>query len=145
MGAVFIPQVGDEVLVAFEHGDVAYPFVVGSLWNGQAKPPMVSGLFDGGDVKKAAIVSRKGHSLIFHDHDDDTGIVIGTKSGDQFIGLSETEGSIVIECNGKKIEIKSAGDLLIKADGAVKIEAGAGLDLKASGKATLKGATVAIN
>ena len=37
-GNYFIPNLGDEVLVAFEHGDIAYPFVVGSLWNEKDKP-----------------------------------------------------------------------------------------------------------
>jgi hypothetical protein len=37
-GVSFFPQVGDEVLVAFEHGDVNVPYVIGSLWNGFAPP-----------------------------------------------------------------------------------------------------------
>src|SRR5215510_12918555 len=38
-GSFFLPEVDDEVLVAFFHGDPRYPFVLGSLWNGQDKPP----------------------------------------------------------------------------------------------------------
>jgi phage baseplate assembly protein gpV len=43
-GAYFIPNPGDEVLVAFEHGDANAPYVVGSLWNAMAPPPMPSPL-----------------------------------------------------------------------------------------------------
>ena len=35
----FLPEVGDEVLVAFERGDLRFPYVLGSLWNGKDKPP----------------------------------------------------------------------------------------------------------
>src|SRR5579859_8088567 len=38
-GFFWLPEVDDEVLVAFEHGDTARAFVVGALWNGQDKPP----------------------------------------------------------------------------------------------------------
>jgi uncharacterized protein involved in type VI secretion and phage assembly len=38
-GVSMLPQIGDEVLVAFEQGDVNVPYVIGSLWNGFAPPP----------------------------------------------------------------------------------------------------------
>jgi phage baseplate assembly protein gpV len=41
-GFYFIPNIGDEVLVAFEHGDVNAPYIIGSLWNAAAPPPLPS-------------------------------------------------------------------------------------------------------
>ena len=42
-GSWFMPEVGDEVLVAFDHGDVNHPYVIGFLWNGQDLPPVDDG------------------------------------------------------------------------------------------------------
>src|SRR5260370_21281620 len=39
-GSYFIPNIGDEVLVAFEHGDVNAPHIIGSLWNAMSPPPL---------------------------------------------------------------------------------------------------------
>ena len=41
-GTYFIPNLGDEVLVAFEHGDVNAPYIIGCLWNAMAPPPLPS-------------------------------------------------------------------------------------------------------
>ena len=38
-GIYFLPEVDDEVLVVFEHGDLRFPYIIGALWNGQAPPP----------------------------------------------------------------------------------------------------------
>lgn len=55
-----MPEVGDEVLVAFDHGDLRLPYVVGFLWNGQDKPPRT-------EPKQRALVSVAGHVLEFDD------------------------------------------------------------------------------
>src|SRR5947207_1456491 len=59
-GSMFMPEVNDEVLVAFEHADTRFPHVVGFLWNGQDAPP-------GQDVRDRKIVSKNGHQIRFLD------------------------------------------------------------------------------
>ena len=147
-GLVWIPEVGDEVVVAFEHGDIRFPIVVGSLWNGVDKPPqkMMPGLFDKGKVKRSAVVSRTGHVLMFYDNPEDAGIILATNDAKVRIVLSQDESTnnITIYTDGD-IAIQADGDLRLKAGGAVKVEAGSTMDLKASGNASLSGAKVAIN
>lgn len=48
-GTVFVPRIGTEVLVAFEHGDLDRPLIVGSLHNGQDLPPFQAGVDSGID------------------------------------------------------------------------------------------------
>src|SRR5262245_20921050 len=62
-GWFFIPEVDDEVLVMFEHGDINRPLVVGSLWNGKDKPADKN---PGGNPRRM-IKSRQGSKIIFDD------------------------------------------------------------------------------
>jgi uncharacterized protein involved in type VI secretion and phage assembly len=61
-GAFFFPEVGDEVLVAFEHGYFDHPFVVGFLWNGLNRPPTL-------DHRLRVLRSLNGHEIALHDPD----------------------------------------------------------------------------
>jgi uncharacterized protein involved in type VI secretion and phage assembly len=141
-GMVWIPQVGDEVVVAFEHGDLAFPIVIGGLWNGKDDAPLGDGLFDTGSVKRSGFVSRKGHQVIFFDGDDESGIALLSEDGKFKVSLNETKGQLHIKADGKLlIEAKS---LEIKVDTDAKVEA-ASASIEASGQMKIKGATVALN
>ena len=64
-GTYWLPEVDDEVLVAFTHGEPNHPIIVGSLWNGKDRPPQEAG--DGGKNDIRFFKSRSGHTLLFDD------------------------------------------------------------------------------
>ena len=148
-GFYFLPEVEDEVLLAFEQGDARFPYVLGALWNSQDKPPEKN---ENGENNIRSIRSRSGHVIRLNDKDGEEKIEIIDKSGkntividtakntitvtaDKDITLSASKGTIKLDA--QKIEIKSSA--------ATKIEAGAGMDVKATGTMNVKGATVNIN
>jgi len=59
-GFYCLPKLGDEVLVAFEHGDVNAPYIIGGLWNALSPPPMASPL-----PQIRCIRSVVGNQLVF--------------------------------------------------------------------------------
>lgn len=154
-GTVFLPEVGDEVLVAFDRDDIRHPYVLGGLWNGQDAPPETNA--DGkNNVRK--IRSRSGHEIVFND--DDQGkqekVEIRTKAGhlvllDDSAGAEKIEikdktgsNSMVIDSAQNSIKLESALSLEIKAQ-TIAIEAGATLKLKAGATLMIEGALVKIN
>ena len=102
-GTLFVPDVGDEVLIAFEHGDARSPYVLGSLWNGKDKPPQ-----SGGDVASTKMIrSRSGVTLRIDDKA--SSLVIETTAG-QRITLQDGPGTVRVEDqNGNSIALAPAG------------------------------------
>lgn len=171
-GTVFIPDVGDEVLVAFLLGDVRQPVVIGALWNSQKKPP-ASPRNDRAPYK---IRSRSGHELMLDDDNSDGKIVLRTKGGQQLelsdkgsavqlrnknghtITIKGGSNEIEIKCGGSKVTLNNSGvsiestsSLKVKATN-ISIQANAKLDLRAptvnlnaDALLTLKGSMVKIN
>jgi len=64
-GAVFRPEVDDEVLVVFDQGDMRIPYILGALWNGQDAIPQERG--PDGDNNVRLIRSRSGHQILLDD------------------------------------------------------------------------------
>jgi len=147
-GTFFLPEVGDEVLVACEAERVEHPYVVGCLWNGQDTPPETNA---NGRNDLRLIRSRSGHEIVFDDGAlgridihlkdgkrtvrlDPDGIEISDDAGNS-IAITSTPGNIAIKSN-VNISIESA---------TVDIKANASMTLQASGTLTIKGALVMIN
>lgn len=148
-GIVFIPEVDDEVLVVFEHGDVNRPYILGSLWNGKDLPPEKN---EDGKNNIRLIKSRSGHKIILDDTNGSEKIEIIDKSAKNLIAIDTKTNSIKITSD-KDIEILASNgkirldckELELKSSAAAKIEAGADMNLTASGNMNIKGATVNLN
>ena len=145
-GFLWFPDSHEEVLVAFEHGDLAFPIVIGSLWSGKNKPPAaLVGAVDGGKFQTHGIVSPAGHKVMLYDKKGEAGIMLITAEKKAHLMLAEGEKTLELYLDGTTLTIKTTGDLELSADGAIKIEGKKSLDLKSSGKVTIKGAKVGIN
>ena len=126
-GVFFLPEKEDEVLVAFEHGDPARPYVLGALWNGRDKPPETNA---DGENHLRLIKTRSGHLLRFDD-----------KDGAEKIELIDASGnsSLVIDTAAETVTITAAKDVVIKADdGTITLQAKA-IEVKATGEARVAG------
>ena len=148
-GFYFLPEVEDEVLVAFEHGDVRFPYIVGSLWNGKDTQPAKN---DDGKNNVRVIKSRSGHVVRLTDKDGAEMIEIIDKSEKNSIVFDTSKNTITITAD-KDIVLSAAQgkikldaqEIEIKSSANAKVEAGGNLDLKATGQANVKGATVNLN
>lgn len=130
-GVLFLPEVNDEVLVAFDRGDVAHPYVVGRLYNGKDRPDKTSAdLVKGGKVATRRITSRSGQGLVFFDSDGSTGVRL--RSGDEKLWIDVNQGKTTIA-------VTSEGTVTITGKQGVTIESDAGIDLKAKQKVTIAG------
>ena len=146
-GLVLIPEIGDEVLVAFEREDLRFPCVLGSVWNGKDKPP-----FNNNDGKndKRGLVSRKKHHLMFDD--GSKGVVElahhkGRKiffDDDGFSVQDENGNSVKADSGSGAMTIEAKGKLSIKA-ASISIEATGTLEVKANATLTIRGTLVNIN
>jgi phage protein D/phage baseplate assembly protein gpV len=139
-GAVFVPEVNDEVLVAFEHGEFRSPFVIGGLWNGQDKPPEHD---TSGGLQERSIVSRLGNKVILIDKDGSAGIRLVTAGGQCEILLDDGSNEVVIKSGGGKVTIEAQSDVTFKSSGNFTIQSQGNIDIKASGNANIQASAMA--
>jgi uncharacterized protein involved in type VI secretion and phage assembly len=122
-GWMSLPEINDEVLVAFEHGDVNVPFIVGALWNQQDPPPRSSDEAVADSAVKDSVVnlrvwrSRSGHELLFDDTDGKERVVLSDKTGNN---------KIEIDSNEDKLTVKVDGDCLIQSKGNLTLDSNTG-------------------
>jgi uncharacterized protein involved in type VI secretion and phage assembly len=151
-GTYFVPQVGDEVLVAFNHGDVREPYVLGSCWSTIDRPPALAPT---DPVTKRKIRTPLGHELSFDEALQSvtlTSNLMSTVTLDpQKAQLSTPLASVTIDKAGG-VTIKGATRITLdapvielKAETLLSARSGGAVQLKAGATCFVKGALVKIN
>jgi phage protein D len=166
-GLEFIPEINDEVLVAFEYNDINRPYILGGMWNGTEKPPETNDKIVSGDgkIQKRIIKSRSGHVITFDDTQSSEQISIVDKSGQKVVldsaaGKEKIEiidktgkSKILMDAVQQSVTIESAMDLNIKAMGKIQIDGqtgvtinttGGNLDMKSNMQTNIKGTTTSV-
>lgn len=134
-----LPAPKDEVLVAFENGQLETPYVIGGIAGKGDGKVSVSELMKDGSPVKQVFTSKAGHQLIFDDEGDDSGITIRAKNGSTCTVVLHDKDGISITTKGEgKVVINSAADVSVKAGKNASVEA-ADVTLKSSGKVRVEG------
>ena len=120
IGTQILPEPLDEVLVAFENGQLDSPYVLGGLYSSERRGAIGAATLVQGVPMKRAFTSRDGHQLIFDDSPETPGIVIQTTFGAScMIRLSPETGITITTIEEQPIVINSAADVTINSEGAV--------------------------
>jgi phage protein D/phage baseplate assembly protein gpV len=151
-----LPEIDDEVLCCFEHGDIHRPYIIGGVWNGKDAPP------DSQDesvdpVHLRTFATRKGHRMTYADESAGSwhqGIHIVSSSGYKIVIDEEskyleilTPGGhhLKMDDAGQNVTLKSSGSLNIEATTSLTMKAQASMEINATGQMTIKSATKQIN
>ncbi len=139
LGAVFYPEVGDEVVVAFMNQDPRYPVILGSVYSKKLPP-----LYPPDDKNnKKAVTTRGKLELIFDDKDK----ILEIKTPKHVIKMDDKSGAVSIKDGNKNtvslskggIALESASNVKINAKGNITIKAGGNLKLTATANTTVEG------
>jgi len=134
-----LPEINDEVLVAFEQGDIHRPYIIGAVWNGKdLTPNSVKDDVADGKVRLRTFKTRVGHKIQFVEEDKGSskkGACIETAGGHKLI-INDSEKFVEIETSGgqklrlddsdRTVSIDSKGTITIKGTGSITINSTSG-------------------
>lgn len=133
-GLYIMPEVDDEVLVAFEQGNFDRPYVLGGLHNGKDAPPTAIGqTVTGGLTYARTLKSRTGHTITLYDDN----------AGQEYIEIKDAKANtqIKFDTTNKKITLESKGEIEIKGQSNISMKSTTGnITIEASaGNVNIKG------
>ena len=139
-GHLFVPEIGEEVIVGFEMDNAERPYIIGALYNGgKGKPDekwAASNNEKGTKDNIKAIRTRGGHTILFNDRGDRGLLEIYDNKGNTY--------HITLSADDKKITICSAGDIEINADGSITMNARNDIKMNANKEITIQAAKVKV-
>jgi uncharacterized protein involved in type VI secretion and phage assembly len=142
-GTYFLPEIGDEVLVAFDGDDIRYPYVLGVLWSKADPPPDKN---EDGKNGIRLIKTPGGHLLKFVDRENEDVILLQLADGKKIeissdsIKIDDGANKITLDAKAGTVSIEAGQSLSLKAP-KIAIEASATLDIK-GGQALSAAATI---
>lgn len=150
-GTYLVPQPGEEVFLAFEGGDINYPYVLGSVWNAEAEPPVDTD--ERLDVLR--IRSRTGHEITLDDTDANPRIevvtnaghrvVLDDESGNERVSITDTAGQqVVLDAAGNSVEIAANSTLTLRAN-TIELDGTAGVTISSRGEVSVAGKPIHLN
>jgi len=119
-GFYALPEIGEQVIVGFEHGDPTQPYVLGSLWSARQPPPVRDLL---GTNSRRVLRGPSGHTVTLDD--DGAGKLVIEDERGSAITLDGADGKITISSRGD-LTISAAGSISLEAAGTITLAAAAG-------------------
>ncbi|WP_035858026.1 VgrG-related protein [Cryptosporangium arvum] len=147
-GGLMLPDVDDEVLVAFDRGSLEHPYVLAGLYNGKDRPTKQSSGLDpvdgtSGRINWRSVTTRAGHALELIDAPTKAGrgVRLQTGDGNLSVHLDQSKTTVTIDSTGtvtisgtRAVKIRSAGDLDLSAARSVTISGGGAVNIRAGGR-----------
>jgi uncharacterized protein involved in type VI secretion and phage assembly len=133
-GFFFIPEVDDEVLLAFEHGNPNRPYIVGVLWSTKNKPPEHDKAWvQEGRTLRRMIRTQTGHKIVIDDSSDSPQILIQDKTEKNLILIDTKNNNIEVKVQNDFI-VEAGRDIKMTAKGKVEVESGGNMRHYAKGR-----------
>lgn len=143
-GVYFLPEVNDEVLVAFSLGDPSVPYVIGALWSAKDPPPANN---SNGKNTQRLIQSPRGHQIKIDDEAGKESVQITDASGKNRIVIDIAHNTITLQAAkdivisapqgtlklaAQNITLESASNTAIAAHGALSVKAASAMSVQGS-------------